>query len=390
MNAPRMLFLGSYPPRECGIATFTKDVVDSYDQRFGGHSEIVSIEEPGAPRRDYPPAVVANLIQNDRESYRRIAEFINAHSCDAVNVQHEYGLFGGENGEWIVDLIALVRKPVTVSLHTVLPEPSPDHLRVVRTICATASAVVVLSATGKDILIERYAIDAKKVHVIHHGVPDVPFRDTVAAKTMLGLRDRQVVSTFGLINRGKGLEYAIEAMRSVATAHSDALYLILGETHPVVRRNEGEVYRESLEKLVAEYGLEDNVRLIDRYLGFDELVQYLQATDIYLTPYLNPVQIVSGTLAYAVGLGKAVVSTPYLYAEELLAHGRGFLVQFRDAASIANTMNSLFDDRDLRASTERRAYRFGRQMTWPHVAQEYGTLFASLLPVRRTALATPA
>jgi polysaccharide biosynthesis protein PslF len=390
VNAPRMLFLGSYPPRECGIATFTKDVVDSYDQRFGGHSEIIAIEEPGALLRDYPPTVVANLIQNDRLSYRELADIVNHHPCDALNVQHEFGLFGGDNGEWIVDLIALVRKPVTVSLHTVLPEPTPDHLRVVRTICATASAVVVLSATGKDILIQRYGIDPKKVNVIHHGVPDVPFRDTDAAKTMLGLCNRKVVSTFGLINRGKGLEYAIEAMRDVAAAHPDALYLILGQTHPVVRRHEGEVYRESLEKLVAQYGLGNNVRLVDRYLGFDELVQYLQATDIYLTPYLNPVQIVSGTLAYAVGLGKAVVSTPYLYAEELLAHGRGFLVQFRDAASIAATMNSLFDDPDLRASTERRAYRFGRQMTWPHVAQEYGSLFASLLPQRQPALATSA
>jgi polysaccharide biosynthesis protein PslF len=390
VNAPRMLFLGSYPPRECGIATFTKDVVDSYDERFGGHSEIIAIEEPGAPLRDYPPTVVANLIQDDRDSYRAIADVINRHPCDALNVQHEYGLFGGDNGEWIVDLIALVRKPVTVSLHTVLPEPTPDHMRVVRTICATASAVVVLSATGKDILIGRYGIDPAKVNVIHHGVPDVPFRDTSSAKSMLGLHNRQVVSTFGLINRGKGLEYAIEAMRDVAAAHADVLYLILGQTHPVVRRHEGEVYRESLEALVAKYGLGNNVRLVDRYLGFDELVQYLQATDIYLTPYLNPVQIVSGTLAYAVGLGKAIVSTPYLYAEELLAHGRGFLVQFRDAASIAGTMKSLFDDRDLRASTERRAYRFGRQMTWPHVAQEYGRLFASLLPQRAIALATSA
>jgi polysaccharide biosynthesis protein PslF len=390
VNAPRMLFLASYPPRECGIATFTKDVVDSYDQRFGGHSEIIAIEEPGAPKRDYPPTVVANLTQDDRESYRAVADIINRHPCDALNIQHEFGLFGGDNGEWIVDLIALVRKPVIVSLHTVLPEPTPDHMRVVRTICATASGVVVLSATGRAILIERYGIDAQKIRVIHHGVPDVPFRDTAAAKASFGLRGRQVVSTFGLINRGKGLEYAIEAMRDVATSHPDALYLILGQTHPVVRRKEGEVYRESLEKLVAEYGLGDNVRLVDRYLGFDELVQYLQATDIYLTPYLNPVQIVSGTLAYAVGLGKAIVSTPYLYAEELLAHGRGFLVQFRDAVSIANTMNALFDDRDLRASTERRAYRFGRQMTWPHVAQEYGSLFASLLPERRPILALPA
>ena len=385
-----MLFLGSYPPRECGIATFTKDVVDSYDERFQTRSEIIAIEEPGAPPRAYPDTVVANLIQNDRDSYSRIADFVNAHPCEALNVQHEYGLFGGENGEWIVDLIALVHKPVIVSLHTVLPNPSADHMRVTRTICATASAVVVLSATGKDILVDRYSIDPLKVNVVHHGVPDVPFRDTSAAKEAFGLGDRQIVSTFGLINSGKGLEYAIEAMRDVVVAHPEALYLILGQTHPVVRRQEGEVYRESLEKLVADYGLANNVKLIDRYLGFDELVSYLQATDIYLTPYLNPVQIVSGTLAYAVGLGKAVVSTPYLYAEELLAHGRGFLVKFRDADSIAQTMNSLLDDRDLRASTQRRAYRFGRQMTWPHVAQEYGRLFSSLLPNRRTALATPA
>jgi polysaccharide biosynthesis protein PslF len=385
-----MLFLGSYPPRECGIATFTKDVVDSYDQRFGAHSEIVAIEEPGAPKRAYPATVVANLIQDDRESYRAIAEFVNAHPCDALNVQHEYGLFGGDNGSWIVDLIALVRKPVIVSLHTVLPEPAPDHLLVARTICATASAIVVLSATGKDILVDKYGIDPQKVNVVHHGVPDVPFRDSDLPKTALGLGDRQVISTFGLINRGKGLEYAIEAMRDVVVDHPEALYLILGQTHPVVRRHEGEVYRESLEKLVADYGLANNVRLVDRFLGFDELVGYLQATDIYLTPYLNPVQIVSGTLAYAIGVGKAVVSTPYLYAEELLAHGRGFLVNFRDAASLAATMNSLLDDRDLRASTERRAYRFGRQMTWPHVAQEYGRLFTSLLPHRRSALATPA
>jgi glycosyltransferase involved in cell wall biosynthesis len=385
-----MLFLGSYPPRECGIATFTKDVVDSYDERFQTRSEIVAIEEPGAPPRAYPDTVVENLIQNDRDSYSRIADFVNAHPCDALNVQHEYGLFGGENGEWIVDLIALVQKPVIVSLHTVLPNPTADHMRVTRTICATASAVVVLSATGKDILVDRYSIDPLKVNVVHHGVPDVPFRDTAVAKEAFGLADRQIISTFGLINSGKGLEYAIEGMRDVVVQHPEALYLILGQTHPVVRRNEGEVYRESLEKLVADYGLENNVKLIDRYLGFDELVSYLQATDIYLTPYLNPVQIVSGTLAYAIGLGKAVVSTPYLYAEELLAHGRGFLVNFRDAASIADTMNSLLEDRDLRASTQRRAYRFGRQMTWPNVAQEYGRLFSSLLRHRRTALATPA
>jgi glycosyltransferase involved in cell wall biosynthesis len=276
-------------------------------------------------------------------------------------------------------------------LHTVLPEPTESYLRVTRAICAAAEAVVVLSETGRNILAERYAIDPRKINVIHHGVPDVAFRETDMPKGAFGLQDRTVISTFGLINRGKGLEYAIEAMRDIAAQHPEALYLILGQTHPVVRRHEGEVYRESLEALVAKYGLENNVKLVDRYLDFDELVQYLQATDIYLTPYLNPVQIVSGTLAYAVGCGKAVVSTPYLYAEELLAHGRGFLVNFRDAVSIGGTINALLADPSLRSSTERRAYRFGRQMTWNNVAGEYGKLFSSLLPVRpQRALATPA
>jgi glycosyltransferase involved in cell wall biosynthesis len=386
-----MLFLSSFPPRECGIATFTKDVVDSYDGRYGGASDVIAIEEPDAPSRAYPSNVVAHLVQNDRASYAAIAEFVNTHPCDALNIQHEYGLFGGEDGEWILDLIALVHKPVIVSLHTVLPEPSESHRRVARAICASASAVVVLSATGGEILVARYGVDPGKISVIPHGVPDVAFRETDMPKGAFGLHDRTVISTFGLINRGKGLEYAIEAMRDIAARHPEALYLILGQTHPVVRRHEGEIYRESLEALVAKYGLENNVRLVDRYLPFDELVQYLQATDIYLTPYLNPVQIVSGTLAYAVGCGKAVVSTPYLYAEELLAHGRGFLVKFRDAESIAETITALLDDPALRSSTERRAYRYGRAMTWGNVAGEFGKLFSSMLPARpQRALATPA
>ncbi len=365
-----------------------KDVVDSYNAYFGTRSNIVAIDEPGGENRIYPSDVIARLTQNDRASYAEIARIINADPCEVLNIQHEYGLFGGEDGEWVVDLITAVAKPSIVSLHTVLPEPSRNHLRVARKICAAASAIVVLSQTGQDILVRRYGVDEAKIRVVHHGVPDVPFRSTDIPKATLGLGQRMVISTFGLINRGKGLEFAIEAMRDIVKRHPEALYLILGQTHPVIRRNEGETYRESLQASIERYGLEENVRLVDRYLEFDELISYLQATDIYLTPYLNPVQIVSGTLAYAVGCGKAVVSTPYLYAEELLAHGRGFLVDFRDANSIAETITSLLDDPDLRRSTERRAYRFGRQMTWPHVADDYGRLFAELAPRRERTVAT--
>ena len=378
-TAAEAVFLGSYPPRECGIATFTKDLVDAY-QRFSSVTpSVVAIEEPGAPARPYDERVWSHLIQDDRTSYRAAARAIDQHPSDVLCVQHEYGLFGGDQGAWVLDLLDAVRKPVAVSLHTVLPDPTPSHRDVARRLVDRADAIVTLSATGRSILTDRYGADPAKLHVIHHGVPDVPFRSTDEAKRALGLENRLTISTFGLISRGKGLEYAIEAMREVAKLHPTALYLILGQTHPSVRRHEGETYRASLQATIAEYGLENNVVLVDRYLAFDELLQYLSATDIYLTPYINPDQIVSGTLAYAVGCGKAIVSTPYLYARELLANGRGFLAEFRDAGSIAARAIALLDDPLLRRATERRAYRFGRLMTWPHVAAAYASLFGGLV-----------
>lgn len=380
MLPPQALFLGSYPPRECGIATFTKDMVDAYDREFHFLSPVIAIDEPGGEFRRYPAEVVARIAEQSRESYARAAELVEAYPVDLINIQHEYGLFGGERGEWLVDFMASVKKPIVLTLHTVLPEPDESYLRVTRELCAKATRVVALSETGRGLLESVYGIDPQLVQVIHHGVPDVPFQETHAAKASFGIGQRTVISTFGLISRGKGLEYAIEAMRSVVKRHPETLYLILGETHPVVRRQEGESYRESLQAMIRQYGLHYNVQLVDKYLDFDEVVSYLAATDIYLTPYLNPAQIVSGTLAYAVGCGKAIVSTPYLYAQELLAHNRGFLCEFRDASSIASRLNMLLDDPSLRRATERRAYRFGRQMTWPHVAAAYGALFAELCP----------
>ncbi len=377
---PRTLFVGSFPPRECGIATFTKDVVDSFDRAFGITSGVIAIDEPGGEIRNYKSGVIARLSQEDRASYRRAAMFANDDPAGLVNIQHEYGLFGGPDGSWFLDFLEDLEKPAVTSLHTVLPDPSPAHREVARRICDLSDAVVVLSQTGKDILVNTYGADPDKTHVIHHGVPDVPFRSTDALKASFGVGQRMVISTFGLISRGKGLEYGIQAMRKVVKRHPEALYLILGQTHPGVRRNEGESYRESLVQMVADFGLQNNVSLVDRYLEFDELVSYLGATDIYLTPYTNPVQIVSGTLAYAVGLGKAIVSTPYLYAMELLAHQRGFLTPFHDPEALGDAVLELLDDRWLRRATERRAYRFGRQMTWPQVAKGYGRVFAELVP----------
>ncbi len=378
VQPPNVLFMGSFPPRECGIATFTKDVVTAYDRAFGTRSSVIAIDEPGGEDRRYGPEVFARLTQADRASYAPIAAAINAHPSSLLNVQHEYGLFGGADGAWFVDLLASVRKPVVVSLHTVLPSPLAEHRAMARNICSQVAGVIVLSQTGKDILVAEYGVDPTKIYVIHHGVPDVAFTETIERKRAFGIADRTMISTFGLISRGKGLEYAIDAMRAVVRRHPEALYFILGETHPGVRRHEGEAYRYELQERVARYGLGENVKLVDRYLEFDELVDYLLATDVYLTPYLNPVQVVSGTLAYAVGCGKAIVSTPYLYAKELLANQRGFLAEFRDSESLARIVCSLLDDPSLRRATERRAYRFGRQMTWPHVADAYGRLFSEV------------
>jgi glycosyltransferase involved in cell wall biosynthesis len=380
MLPPHALFLGSYPPRECGIATFTKDVVDAYNRAFAFSSPVIAVDEPGAEVRRYPPEVVGRIAQEERAGYVAAARFVNDYPVDLVNVQHEYGLFGGERGEWLVDFMRALEKPVVLTLHTVLPDPDETYLRVTRELCENASKVVALSETGRGLLESVYGIDPQVLETIHHGVPDVSFQDTSSAKASFGIGQRTVISTFGLISRGKGLEYAIEAMRSVVRRHPEALYLILGETHPVVRRQEGESYRESLHSMVRDFRLHYNVQLVDKYLDFDEVVSYLAATDIYLTPYLNPAQIVSGTLAYAVGCGKAIVSTPYLYAQELLAHNRGFLCDFRDAGSIAHGLTMLLDDPALRRATERRAYRFGRQMTWPHVSAAYGALFSELCP----------
>jgi glycosyltransferase involved in cell wall biosynthesis len=390
MLPPRALFLGSYPPRECGIATFTKDVVDSYNRAFGFSSPVIAVDEPGGEVRRYGPEVVARIAEQDRYSYGLAAKAVAQSPAQLVNIQHEYGLFGGERGEWLVDFIRAVEKPVVLTLHTILPEPDEQMLRVTRDLCEASARVIALSETGRTLLENVYGVDPDALRVVHHGVPDVPFQGTGAAKASFGIGLRTVISTFGLINRGKGLEYAIEAMRDVVKRHPETLYLILGETHPVVRRREGESYRESLQEMVREYGLQYNVQLIDKYLDFDELVSYLAATDIYLTPYLNPVQIVSGTLAYAVGCGKAIVSTPYLYAQELLALNRGFLCDFRDSASIARLLTMLLDDPSLRRATERRAYRFGRQMTWPHVAVDYGNLFAESAPPDSLELVTSA
>ncbi len=372
----RVLVVGSFPPRECGIATFTKDVVDHLAARDDVRCEVIAIDEAGGEARTYGVPVVARIKRDDRSSYASAAGFINQHPASIVLVQHEYGLFAGEDGAAFLDLLAAVRKPVVVTFHTVLPAPNANHRAVTQAICARAEAVVVLSHMGKTILQQAYGVSEKKIHMIPHGVPDVPFTSTEPAKRKLGFAGRNIVSTFGLLSRGKGLEDAIEAMQTIASDHPEALYLILGQTHPIVRQQEGESYREALAAQVIKHGLQRNVAFVGRYLSFDDLIFYLSATDIYLTPYLNADQIVSGTLAYALGCGKAIVSTPYLYAREVLARGRGSLCDFHDPTSIAANVTALLDHPHRRHAMERRAYKFGHEMRWSNVAASYAQIFS--------------
>ncbi len=387
VSRPRVLFVGSYPPRECGIATFTEDIRGSYDILFGQPSDVIAVTDE---RRayDYPPCVVAEIHRDDRQSFLAAARFANDHPADVVNVQHEYGLFGGDRGAYLLDFLAELRKPVVVTLHTTLPSPDERMRFVTRELCNRSSSVVVLAYTGRRILEEHYGIDPRRVEVILHGVPDVPLRRSHHFKRNLGLGDRHVLSTFGLLSRGKGIQYVIEALPAIFARHPDSVYLLLGETHPEVKKHEGEAYRESLAARVEELGLSDRVRFIDHYMHDAEVVEYLQATDVYVSPSLDPDQIVSGTLSYAVACGRVVVATASVYARELLADGRGITVPFRDSASVASAVNAVLDDPQLRSSLETTAYRFGRSMTWTRVARRYESAFEGAVNRRAVASKT--
>lgn len=372
-----VLFVGSFPPRECGIATFTKDIVDNYDEHVGSRSLVVAIDDRSGGEYVYDSRVVGRIREDERRSYYADALMVNRHPCGVVNVQHQC-LFGGENGEWCLDFMDTLTKPVVLTLHTVLPGPSSGHASVTQRLCRSAAKVVfVLSETARRILTANYGVAPEKLSVVHHGVPDVDYQTTASAKSLLGLSGRTVVSTFGLISSAKGLEYVVAAIHEIAKSHPDVLYLILGAMHPLVRRAEGERYRSSLLSRITALGLEDHVTMVGRYLPFDELITYLRATDVYMTPYLQPAQVVSGALAYALGAGKAIVSTPYMYARELLGDGRGLLAAFRDSRSLAKAIARFLDEPALRARTQERAYAFGRQMTWNKVAGQYASLFAT-------------
>ncbi len=384
LNRANVAYVATFPPAECGIATFTRDLVTAI-QKFTPFSEprVIAINEEGQILR-YDTRYVRHIIsKQDRESYQEAADYINRSPIDVVSMQHEFGIYGGSEGEYLIDFMAAIRKPIITTLHTVVLKPWGTMREGVDAIFRYSDTVIAMLDIAGDILNDVYGVDTSKLRIIPHGVPNVPRLPIDVAKKQLGLEGRKVVSTFGLVSRGKGLEYVIQAMPAVVEQFPDALYLVLGETHPAVRRHEGEVYRNELADWVTQLGMRRHVRFDNRYLSLEELINYLSATDVYVTPYVNPDQIVSGTLAYAIGCGRAIVSTPYLYAQSCLADRRGVLADFRSPESIAEGINGILVNPEWREELEENCYQFGRRTTWHNVAIEYLDVFHNAMSEQR-------
>lgn len=366
----RVLFLGTWVPRECGIATFTRDLRNAVQCADPGIvSAVLAIDEPETSRT-YGPEVVARIRQDDGAAFRAAADVVASWNADIVNVQHEFGLYGthGEAGyvDHLTGFLAALAVPVVVTLHTLPAQPPEWMRRAVREISDRSAAVVVMADTAAELLRTRYGVRSL-VFVVPHGSPGLLSGGREAARRMLGLGDRQVISTFGLVSRGKGLEYAIQALPGLVDRFPDALYVIAGRTHPEVVRHEGEVYREHLHELVQALGLEQHVLFMNEYLSLEKIGLLLRATDVFVTPYLDRDQITSGSLAYALGAGCPIVSTPYLHATEALAGGCGMLVDFRSASAIAEAVGRLLGDPALRDAMAERARNVGRRAEWPAV-----------------------
>lgn len=380
----RVAHVASYPPRECGIATYTADLVSSLSKEFPDQKNIVIAVNDREAHYNYAEEVEFQIEQDNEATYAAAADFVNRSGISLVSVQHEHGLFGGRDGDYILTFLTKVSVPVITTLHTVHLEPTRNFKKVTSRVAAQSDSLVVLATTARPILEDTYSVPAERMHFIPHGAPKVSRRIGLrrATKRRLGLDGRRILTTFGLINPDKGIEYVLEALPEIVDTYPDVVYLVVGESHPQVRLRRGEGYRRKLLRMVSNLGLQRHVRFHNRFLPFEELIRYLLATDVYIIPYLNPNQIVSGTLAYAVATGKAIVATPFLYAEEVLAEGRGILVDFRDPDGIAQAVLRLLSDRQLLLEMDRRAYDYGRKMTWPRVARKYRKLFRRVLQRR--------
>jgi glycosyltransferase involved in cell wall biosynthesis len=385
----RIAFLGNHLPRRCGIATFTHDLHQAVSTcRPHLDTCVVAMTDPGRTYA-YPPAVRFHIHDDAVGEYIQTAKVLNNSRFDAVCLQHEYGIFGGEAGGNIVELISRLDMPVVTTLHTVLAEPSIAQRRVITQINDISAKIVVMSEKGREFLHSIYNVPHDKVELIPHGIPDFPFRDPGQAKEKLGFSERSVILTFGLLSPSKGIETVIEAMPNIVRSCPNALYVILGATHPNLVRDQGEAYRDSLTARVRELGVQNHVVFFDQFVDQSILLDFISMCDVYATPYLNAAQMTSGTLSYSFGLGKAVVSTPYWHAEELLSDGRGVLVPFGDVQAIGDEIAGLLTNETYRNAMRERAYAESRSMTWPQTAKRYLACFEAAHAKARPRVVVP-
>jgi len=376
-------FLSTYPPRECGLATFTQDLVDAMENNKILKTNVVAISNsaiayPNSEHCQYDSKVFAEIRQNEKSDYIQLAQKLNNSEIDLLVIEHEFGIFGGDHGEYILDLVDNLKIPVVTTLHTILLEPDLKQRFIINALGEKSEKIITMARNTKRLLQSVYGVNSEKIEVIHHGVPKLLIQSRESLKKKLGYENMQVISTFGLIGPGKGIEHGIEAISKVVRMNRNILYLILGQTHPALKE-EGHVYRNKLEELVKKLDLSENVKFINKYLSKEEIIQYLQLSDIYMTPYLGKDQAVSGTLAYAVGYGKVIVSTPYLYAQEMLSEGRGLLAEFNNPDSLAECINFILLNPDKKSMMERTTVKLGRTMFWDKVASHYTEVFINII-----------
>lgn len=379
----RIAFIGNYLPRQCGIATFTTDLCEAVASKYVGTTCIALPVNETEVGYAYPPRVRFEIFEKDINSYNRAADFLNINNVDIACLQFEYGIFGGRAGSHILSLLHEIRMPIVTTLHTILKNPDPDQRRVLEEVAALSDRLIVMSERGSQFLQEIYGVSPEKIDMIHHGIPDVPFVDPSFNKDLFGVEGKTVLLCFGLLSSNKGIETVISAMPEIIERYPDCVFILVGATHPHVIKNEGESYRLSLQWLAHNKGVESNIIFYNRFVTAEELIEFISAADIYITPYLNEAQITSGTLAYTVGAGKAVISTPYWYAQEILAEGRGVLFPFNDYKALANEVINLLDNEAERHAMRKRAYLFGRSMIWSEVAQRYMESFERARVERR-------
>src|SRR6201981_127388 len=382
----RIAVIGNYLPRQCGIATFTTDLCGAIAAEYGTARLWALPVNDTDQGYDYPARVRWALAQNDVASYQEAARFLNFNNIDILCLQHEYGIFGGPAESHILHLLRGLKMPVVTTLHTVLREPDPNQLMVMEQIAEFSDRLIVMSQLSSQFLQEIFKVPGNKIDIVPHGVTDLPFLDPNFYKDRFDVAGKAVLLTFGLLSPNKGIENVIQALPQILSKHKNVVYIVAGATHPHILRREGDKYRAQLQDLAKEVGVESNVFFPNRFVSPEEMVEFIGAADIYITPYRHEAQVVSGTLAYALGAGKAIISTPYWHAIELLDDSRGALVPFQNASAIAQKTIELLDTPATRHAMRKRAYLFAREMVWQRVAQGYMTSFVR---VRRDRMESP-